>query len=106
MAGHLKSNIKVDYYDKQGYIYGEIIRQYRWIVTKDSISKFLKLYKETISLQNQTGKDGKRRTIASDDKKIERLCIGDKRKSSGCIQGEMKQASVMLSLRTDCKDSV
>lgn len=68
--------------------------------TKSCISKCLKCFKDTMSLQNRTGKDRKWRPITSDDRRINRLCNGDWRISSGFIQEKMAQANVKLSART------
>lgn len=48
-------------------------------------------------LENQTGKHRKKCTTEIDDRRIKKLCIGNKKKSSGCMQCKMAQANVMLS---------
>lgn len=60
-------------------------------VTRGGVSKFLKRYRMTLTLQNKLIQAGKECTIASYDKKIKILRIGDRRKSSGCIEDEMAQ---------------
>lgn len=53
-----------------------------------------------MSLLNNTG-EGKKKCIAtSEDRTIKGLGLGEKRKSCGCTQGEMKQANAILSERT------
>ena len=95
-----RKRCKIVLLSEQGYSYEEIRRNIGGNLTKGGISKFLKRYKETQSLQNQTGKGRKRCTTASDDRRIKRLCLGDRRKPSRCIQGEMAQCNVKLSART------
>lgn len=95
-----RKRCKIVLLSEQGYSYEEIRRQIGGNITKGGISKFLKKYKETQSLQNQTGKGRKRCTTASDDRIIKRLCLCDRRKSSGRMQDEMAQCNVKLSART------
>ncbi|XP_060538389.1 6-phosphogluconate dehydrogenase, decarboxylating isoform X1 [Pantherophis guttatus] len=91
---------KIVLLSEQGCSYEEIRRKMGGNLTKGGISKFLKRYKETQSLENLTGKGRKRCTTASDDRRIKRLCLRDGRKSPGCIQDEMAQCNVKLSART------
>lgn len=91
---------KIVLLSEQGCSYEEIRRKMGGNLTKGGISKFLKRYKETRSLENHAGKGRKRCTTASDDRRIKRLCLRDGRKSPGCIQDEMAQCNVKLSART------
>lgn len=50
--------------------------------------------------QQKTGKGSKMYTTASDDWRLKKLCIGDRRKWYGCILSEMPQANVKLSAET------
>lgn len=73
----------------------------KWVKMQSQITfqKFFKKYKETMLPHNQSVKGRERCTIASDDRIIKRLCIGDRRKSSGYTHGKMAKVSVMLSER-------
>lgn len=51
-------------------------------------------------LQNKTGKVMKSFIIESNDRLTRRLRIGNRRKSSVSIEGEMMQSNAMLSERT------
>ena len=54
-----RKRCKIVLLNEQGYSYEEIRRHIDGNLTKGGISKFLKRYKETRSLQNQTGKGRK-----------------------------------------------
>lgn len=82
----------------QGYSY-EIRTEINTNLTEDGITKFLKWYKETRSLQNKTNKS-KKRCTSVDDNRIEILSLSDRRKSSENIYEEMAQCNVMVSART------
>ena len=69
-------------------------------LTTGGISKLCNMYKETLSLQHQTGKGRKRCTTTSDDKRSVILSLHDRRKSFECIQDEMAQCNVKLRART------
>lgn len=58
-----------------------------------------------MSNQNQNDEGRKRCAAANDNRRIKRMYLDDRRKLSGCIQGEMVQIYVILSV-TDCKDLV
>lgn len=91
---------KIVLLSEQGYSYVEIRRQIDGNLTKHGIYRFLKRYKVTQSLQNQTGKGRKICLTASDDRSIARLSLRDRRKSSGCMQDEIVQCNVKLSATT------
>ena len=100
MTGHPESDVNlIVLLSEQGYTYEEIGRQIGGNSTKGGISKFLKRYKETRSLQNQIGKGRERCTTANYDRRIARLSLHDRRKSSR-IQDEMAQCNVKLSAGT------
>lgn len=54
-------------------------------------------YKETQSLQNKTGK-GRKICKSTDDRRIERLSLRDRKTSSGNIQEEMMQRNANVSV--------
>lgn len=82
------------------YSFDEIRSEIGRNVTKDSISKFLKQCKKIMSLQNQISKSRLRCFFASYSRRIKKLYIGDRRKYSGCIYGEIAQVNMMFSVRT------
>ena len=89
-----RKRCKIVLYSKQGCIYEDIGRQVGGNLTKDSISKYLKRYKETCLLENQAGEGRKRCTTANDDRQIARLSLLDRRILFGRIQDEMVQSNV------------
>lgn len=52
-----------------------------------------------MSNQNRNDEGRKRCATANDNRRIKRMCLDNRRKLSGCTQGEIVQINVMLSVR-------
>ena len=92
VCSHRKRCTKVTL-NEQDYNYEEI-RSIRGNVIKSGISKFLKKYKQTQSLENQTDKGRKRCTTASDVRRIKRMGLADRKKIIS-VHGDSHQGEVV-----------
>ena len=95
-----RKRCRIIFLHEEGNSYEEIRRKIGGNITKGGISKLLKRYEKTNSIENQKGKGRKRCTTAVGDRRIKRVCLGDRRKSSVCIKEEMSECGLNLSSRT------
>lgn len=85
---------------ENGLSYAEIARQVGGNVTTSGVRKCCLRYQETESILNKVGKGRKKCTKAVDDRRIKRICIRDRRKSSETIRCELGASGVFVSSRT------
>ncbi|CAL1295848.1 unnamed protein product [Larinioides sclopetarius] len=85
---------------EKGLSYAEIARQIGGSVTCSGVRKLCLRYEKTKSVENKAKSGRKKCTSATDDRKIKRLCLQDRKISSEAIRCEMNAAGIAVSSRT------